>query len=120
VLDYLGRYTHKVAIANHRLLRLQDGKVSFHWRDYRHGHHHQVMTLEATEFLRRFLLHILPEGFVRIRHFGLLANRHRAENLALCRQLLAAAEPTTPDESLVENWREQYQQLTGRGSVPLS
>jgi hypothetical protein len=113
VLDYLGRYTHKVALSNHRLLRLEDGKVSFRWRDYRHGNRNKVMTLEATEFLRRFLLHILPEGFVRIRHFGLLANRHRAENLALCRQLLAAAEPTTPDESLVENWSEQYQQLTG-------
>jgi Putative transposase/Transposase zinc-binding domain len=116
VLDYLGRYTHKVAISNHRLLRLEDGKVSFRWRDYRHGRRHKVMTLEATEFLRRFLLHILPEGLVRIRHFGLLANRHRAENLALCRQLLAAAEPTeptTPDQSLVENWKQHYQQLTG-------
>jgi hypothetical protein len=113
VLDYLGRYTHKVAISNHRLLRLEDGKVSFRWKDYRHGHRNKVMTLQATEFLRRFLLHILPEGFVRIRHFGLLANRQRAENLALCRQLLATAESTTPDESLVEDWREQYQQLTG-------
>lgn len=115
VLDYLGRYTHKVAISNHRLLRLENDQVSFHWKDYRHGHRKKVMTLAATEFLRRILLHILPEGFVRIRHFGLLANRHRAENLALCRQLLAVAEPATqPDSALAPLHRtERYQQLTG-------
>jgi hypothetical protein len=113
VLDYLGRYTHKVAISNHRLLRLEDGKVAFRWRDYRHGNRNKVMTLEAGEFLRRFLLHILPEGLVRIRYFGLLANRHRAETLAVCRQLLATAQPNTPDDPVRQNWREQYQQLTG-------
>ncbi|MCI0721482.1 MAG: IS91 family transposase [Acidobacteria bacterium] len=111
VLDYLGRYTHKVAISNHRLLRLQDGQVSFSWKGYRHGHRKKVLTLQATEFLRRFLLHILPEGFVRIRHFGLLANRHRAENLALCRQLLSVAEPAPLEAP--QDWRERYQQLTG-------
>lgn len=113
VLDYLGRYTHKVAISNHRLLRLENGQVSFHWKDYRHGHRKKVMTLAATEFLRRFLLHILPEGFVRIRHFGLLANRHRAENLALCRQRLAVAEPATQLDPEPQDWTQRYQQLTG-------
>lgn len=113
VLDYLGRYTHKVALSNHRLLRLENGQVSFHWRDYRHGHRKKIMTLAATEFLRRFLLHILPEGFVRIRHFGLLANRHRAENLALCRQLLTTAEPTPVENLTPQPWTALYQELTG-------
>jgi Putative transposase len=113
VLDYLGRYTHKVALSNHRLLRLQDGKVSFRWKDYRHGNRNKVMTLEATEFLRRFLLHILPDGFVRIRHFGLLANRHRTDNLGLCRQLLAVPEPPPTREDLPSDWGERFQQLSG-------
>lgn len=113
VLDYLGRYTHKVAISNHRLLRLENGQVSFHWNDYRHNQRNKVMTLAATEFLRRFLLHILPEGFVRIRHCGLLANRHRAENLALCRQRLTVAEPATQPHPAPLDWTQRYQQLTG-------
>jgi hypothetical protein len=113
VLDYLGRYTHKVALSNHRLLRLEDGKVSFRWNDYRHGNRNKVMTLEATEFLRRFLLHILPDGFVRIRHFGLLANRHRTDNLSLCRQLLAVPQPPPTRQDLPSDWGERFQQLTG-------
>ncbi|MCI0656384.1 MAG: transposase, partial [Acidobacteria bacterium] len=112
VLDYLGRYTHKVALSNHRLLKLEDGNVSFHWKDYR-CNRKKVMTLEATEFLRRFLLHILPEGFVRIRHFGLLANRHRAKNLALCRQLLDAPQPAPRDEPGPQSSREHHLELTG-------
>jgi hypothetical protein len=112
VLDYLGRYTHKVALSNHRLLKLEDGNVSFHWKDYR-CNRKKVMTLEATEFLRRFLLHILPQGFVRIRHFGLLANRHRTDNLALCRQLLDAPQPAPRDEPVPQSSREHYLELTG-------
>ena len=88
VLAYLGRYTHRVAIANSRLIALAGGQVSFRWRDYRHHNKNKVMTLAADEFIRRFLLHALPDGFHRIRHYGFLANRHRAEKLALCRKLL--------------------------------
>jgi Putative transposase/Transposase zinc-binding domain len=89
VLKYLSRYTHRVAIANHRLVSIEDGVVCFRWRDYAHHNHVKVMALPAEEFLRRFLLHIVPSGFRRIRHFGLLANRHRAAKLAHCRRLLA-------------------------------
>ena len=91
VLRYLGRYTHRVAISNHRLLAFDGERVTFRWRDYAHGNKSRVMTLDAIEFLRRFFLHILPKGFVRIRHFGFLANRFRTDRLALCRQLLSQA-----------------------------
>jgi hypothetical protein len=88
VLAYLGRYTHRVAIANSRLLELAGSKVSFRWRDYHHHNKNKVMTLAADEFIRRFLLHALPDGFHRIRHYGFLANRQRADKLTLCRKLL--------------------------------
>ena len=87
-MAYLGRYTHRVAIANSRLVALGGSEVSFRWRDYRHQNKNKVMTLTAEEFIRRFLLHALPDGFHRIRHYGFLANRGRAGNLALCRKLL--------------------------------
>jgi hypothetical protein len=93
VLRYLGRYTHRVAISNHRLLAFEGERVSFRWKDYAHGGKQQVMTLTAVEFLRRFFLHILPKGFVRIRHFGFLANRFRTDRLTLCRQLLDRCPP---------------------------
>jgi len=89
-LRYLGCYTHRVAISNHRLVSFADGQVTFRWRDSAHKNKKRKMTLPVSEFLRRFLLHTLPRGFVRIRHFGLLANRRRAELLPLCRQLLEA------------------------------
>ena len=92
VLDYLGRYTHRVAISNHRLLKLEHGQVTFSWRDYRHGQRRNLLTLTAEEFMRRFLLHTLPRGFQRLRHFGLLSNRTRVANLAHCRQLLGVAQ----------------------------
>jgi hypothetical protein len=92
-LAYLGRYTHRVAIANSRLVNLTDDEVSFRWRDYRHHGKPKIMTLSADEFIRRFLLHTLPDGFHRIRHYGFLANGHRAAKLALCRNLLGAAAP---------------------------
>jgi Putative transposase/Transposase zinc-binding domain len=88
VLHYLARYTHRVAISNHRLVALPDGKVTFRWKDYAHGSKSRLMTLSVEEFLRRFLLHVLPKGFIRIRFFGLLANRRRAALLPLCRTLL--------------------------------
>jgi Putative transposase len=90
VLRYLGRYTHRVAISNHRLLSFEQERVTFRWKDYVHGGKQGQMTLSATEFLRRFFLHVLPKSFVRIRHFGFLANRFRASRLALGRQLLAS------------------------------
>jgi Putative transposase len=90
VLKYLARYTHRVAISNSRLLSLEDGRVTFEWKDYANGYQSKAMTLAAVEFIRRFLLHVLPSGFVRIRHFGFLANRKRKEKLALCRSLLPA------------------------------
>jgi hypothetical protein len=89
VLKYLSRYTHRIAIANHRLVSIEDGVVRFRWRDYAHHNQVKVMALPATEFLRRFLLHVVPSGFMRIRHFGLLANRNRTAKLARCRSLLA-------------------------------
>lgn len=90
VLEYLGRYTHRVAISNRRLLQLQDGQVSFAWKDYRDSQQSKAMTVSAEEFIRRFLQHALPPGFQRIRYYGFLANCHRAGKVDLCRQLLAA------------------------------
>jgi hypothetical protein len=92
VLDYLGRYTHRVAIANSRLIALA-GQVRFRWKDYRHPQRPKVMTLPVSEFIRPFLLHVLPGGFRRIRHFGFLANAHRRIKLVLIRELLALPEP---------------------------
>jgi hypothetical protein len=96
VLKYLARYTHRAAISNRRLVSLTDGLVSFRWKDYAHGSRRGTMTLEAVEFVRRFLMHVLPAGFVRVRHYGLLANCHRQEKLARCRQLLGMA--VTPQD----------------------
>jgi hypothetical protein len=90
VVHYLGRYTHRVAISNHRLVSFTDGQVTFRWRDSAHHNEQKLMTLAVDEFLRRFLLHILPKGFVRIRHFGFLANRRRTTVLPLCFQFLGA------------------------------
>jgi Putative transposase/Transposase zinc-binding domain len=108
VLRYLGRYTHRVAISNHRLLAFEGERVSFRWKDYAHGGKQRKMTLLAVEFLRRFLLHVLPKGFVRIRQFGFLANRFRARNLTLCRQLLAVSSDSTSSTVSAEpcsTWR---------------
>ena len=99
VLHYLGRYTHRVAISNHRLVSFADGKVTFRWRDSAHNNEQKLMTLSLDEFLRRFLLHLLPKGFVRIRHFGFLANRKRATSLPLCFQLLGSAPQTEQEAS---------------------
>ena len=90
VLAYLGRYTHRVAIANSRLISMDDDRVAFRWRDYRQGGKTKIMMLDVHEFIRRFLLHTLPDGFHRIRHYGFLANGHRAARLDLCRRLLAS------------------------------
>jgi hypothetical protein len=100
VLAYLGRYAHRVAIANSRLVGVADTGVAFRWKDYRHHGKAKVMTLAADEFIRRFLLHTLPDGFHRIRHYGFLANRQRAAKLALCRRLLDARSQEPPAEQV--------------------
>jgi len=102
VLAYLARYTHRVAIGNSRLVELTDVHVRFRWKDYRvHDRcKSKVMTLATGEFMRRFLMHVLPDGFHRIRHYGLFANGHRAENLALCRERLDVPMPTRETESV--------------------
>ena len=94
VLKYLARYTHRVAISNRRLLSIEDGRVRFEYKDYADGNQGKVMELAATEFIRRFLLHILPSGFVRIRQYGFLANRERRKKLASCRTLLGVSTPS--------------------------
>jgi hypothetical protein len=108
VLRYLARYTHRVAISNHRIVNFADGKVTFRWKDYAHKNKQRLMTVTAEEFLRRFLLHSLPRGFVRIRFCGFLANRRRGNLLPLCRQLLAAASPpqraTEPQAEASGSW----------------
>ena len=103
VLAYLGRYTHRVALSNARLLDLRDGIVRFRWRDYADRDRVKVMVLTADEFLRRFLLHVVPRGFMRIRHFGLLANRQRRALIARCRAVLAAPAPDAPAASPTKN-----------------
>jgi hypothetical protein len=112
VLDYVGRYTHRVALSNNRLIDIDNGRVQFHWKDYRDNSQIKVMDLEADEFIRRFLLHVLPEGFQRIRYYGFLANRDRRKKLALCRQLLGMQ--TSSQTTSVKDYRERYQELTGR------
>ena len=92
----MARYTHRVAISNSRLLSLENGRVTFEWKDYAHGNQIKPMTLDAAEFMRRFLLHVLPPGFVRIWQFGFLANRVRKQKLALCRSLWAPYRRTSP------------------------
>ncbi len=104
MLAYLGRYTHRVAISNSRLISLAGEQVSFRWRDYRHHDKSKVMTLPADEFIRRFLLHTLPDGFHRIRHYGFLANRRRADKLALCRKLLLVAAPAPCADGKERRW----------------
>jgi hypothetical protein len=96
VLKYLTGYTHRVALSNHRLVSLEDDRVTFIWKDYSDGCRRKEMTLDAVEFMRRFVLHIVPKGLVRIRRYGLLAHRNRGERIALCRSLLGAAAAVSP------------------------
>jgi hypothetical protein len=114
VLDYVGRYTHRVAISNNRLVSMDGDKLRFRWKDYRDGNRQKTMTLEAGEFIRRFLIHVLPDGFHRIRYYGFLGNSHRARKLARCRELLGMvqAEPVAADPRA--DYRNRYEALTGR------
>jgi len=113
VLDYVGRYTHRVAISNNRLLDIAGGKVTFRYKDYRHDAQQKTMTLEAGEFIRRFLLHVLPEGFQRIRYYGFLANRYREQKLARCRELLGMPLPESADSEASKDYSERCKELTG-------
>ena len=113
VLDYVGRYTHRVAISNNRILNIEDGLVTFRYKDYRDGSQQRTMTLAADEFIRRFLLHVLPEGFHRIRYYGFFGARYRKEKLEQCRQLLGMV-PREPESNMAElDYRDRYQALTG-------
>jgi hypothetical protein len=114
VLEYVGRYTHRVAISNSRLVAMENGKVGFRWKDYRDGGRQKLMTLAGGEFIRRFLIHVLPDGFHRIRYYGFLSNCHRARKLDRCRSLLGtmptASLPTDPPT----DYRDRFEALTGR------
>lgn len=113
VLHYLGRYTHRVAIANHRLISAEDGQVTFRWKYYRHQNRLKTMTLSADEFIRRFLLHVLPHGLQRIRHYGFLGNRVRTQKLTLCRTLLNS-KPRQAEIAQRLDYRDLFEKLTGR------
>jgi hypothetical protein len=111
---WIGRYTHRIAISNNRLLDIEAGQVSFRYKDYRNQSQQKTMILSAEEFIRRFLLHALPHGFHRIRYYGFLGNRNRQEKLALCRQLLGMAPPMVqPQPAEVQDYRERCEELTG-------
>jgi hypothetical protein len=116
VLNYLGRYTHRVAISNNRLLNIDQGKITFCWKDYRDHDQQKTMTLEAEEFIRRFLLHVLPDGFQRIRHYGFLGHCHRQAKLALCRRLLGVVLTLTGVVQLEgkPDYHDVYEKLTGK------
>jgi hypothetical protein len=113
VLQYLGRYTHRIAISNNRILSNRGGNVSFLWRDYADNQRQKIMTLKAAEFIRRFLLHVLPSRYVRIRHFGLLANRKRKTTIALCRKILGEGKTATQPNTRKETWQEQLFRICG-------
>ena len=110
VIRYLGRYTHRIAISNHRLRSIEGGQVSFTWKDYRQGGKKGLMTLSANEFLRRFCLHILPPGFTRLRHYGLLASRNKTRALAQARESLQVQAPPKPQQ---KDWQEKLKEVTG-------
>ena len=118
VLRYLGRYTHRIAISNERLVSMQDGQITFRWKDRAHGNQSKLMTLDALEFLQRFLLHVLPRGLVRVRHYGLVANGAKRKLIASCRRLLGVDQPHEPtggDSAVAaETWQELFERLTGR------
>jgi hypothetical protein len=113
VLKYAARYTHRVAISNDRLLGLDDNKIQFRWKDYRDDNRYKTMTLAAEEFIRRFLVHVLPEGFQRIRYYGFLGNSCRKQKLARCRELLKMPPPPEPDHTN-KDYRDRYEELTGK------
>jgi len=113
VLQYLGRCIHRIAISNNRILANQDSNVSFLWRDYADDKRQKTMTLTANEFIRRFLLHVLPPRYVRIRRFGLLANRNRKDNIAACHRMIDDGKMVTKEIARQETWQEQLLRICG-------
>jgi hypothetical protein len=111
VINYLGQYTHRIAISEKRIVSFSNGKVTFAYTDYAHGSVRKTMTLSAVEFIRRFMLHILPHGFMRIRHCGIFANRGRTERIALCRKILGLFEPARKE---TKPWWESILERTGK------
>src|SRR6266496_4813251 len=105
--------SHRVAISNHRLLNMENGQVRFRWKDYRDNNRQKTMTLKADEFIRRFLLHVLPNGFQRIRYYGFLGNRYRKQKLALCRRLLGMPDNEVPVAEPSSDYRDRCEELTG-------
>ncbi|MCL6592279.1 MAG: transposase [Firmicutes bacterium] len=113
VFNYLGRYTHRVAISNNRIQKVENEKVTFHWRDYQDENKKKLMTIEAIEFIRRFLLHILPPQFVKIRHYGILSNRSHREKMKLCRKYLGVADEQQHLTTKNISWQDLFQRITG-------
>jgi hypothetical protein len=113
VLEYVDRYTHRVAISNNRVLDIEDGQVRFQWKDYRRDAEQKTMTLSADEFIRRFLIHVLPSGFQRIRYYGLLGNRYRRDKLARCRELIGMPKLEPKASASDKDYRDTYETLTG-------
>jgi hypothetical protein len=114
VLSYVGRYTHRIAISNSRIIAIDDGKVCFRWKDYRRDNRHGTMTLAADEFIRRFLIHVLPSGFQRIRYYGFLCNRQRGSKLDRCRELLGGSRAEPAADCPQEGYRDLHEALTGQ------
>lgn len=114
VLRYLGRYTHRIALGKERIVAHENGKVTFRFKNRKHGGARETATLSGTDFVQRFLLHVVPRGFVRIRHFGILANGVKVHRLALARKLLPAPAPPKPAPPSTESWQDTYQRLVGR------
>lgn len=113
VINYLGRYTHRVAISNHRIKSTEGGEVTFSYKDYRDGSKTKEMTLEAGEFIRRFLLHVLPDNFYKIRYYGILSSRNKKTKLTQCRQILGVKESNVEETGASKNWKEILYELTG-------
>lgn len=114
VIEYLGRYTNKVAISNHRIIKMEDGKVTFRYKDYSDDGKKKFMTLDVFEFIRRFLLHVLPKRFVKIRYYGILCHRYRKRNLLFCRYLLNVYVNDVDNLSSKESWQDMLFRLTGK------
>lgn len=112
VLEYLGRYTHRIAISNHRIVKTENDSVSFRWRDYADNNKSKIMTVSADEFIRRFLFHVLPDRFVKIRHYGLLGNRCRKKKIDRCKELLSCAKRNTVEQK-TETWQEALLRIAG-------
>jgi hypothetical protein len=113
VLEYLGRYTHRVAISNERIIKLEDGRVTFSYRDYRDGNKNKQMTLDVFEFIRRFLLHILPFRYFKIRYYGLFNNRNRKNKINICKEILGVLDTDKEELPKAESWEELLFRLTG-------